>query len=129
MQTVKHAMTPVKMNKWNLPEVDEVTMTTSMPGVFCGGDLAGVSQTTVESVNDGKTAAWYIHKYIQVCTIRIIMTSALIIVDKLCIWNFAKVAEFYTFELNITRTLFSRHKLNISCVNCYITHAILYLHC
>ncbi|KYM98887.1 Dihydropyrimidine dehydrogenase [NADP+] [Cyphomyrmex costatus] len=62
---VKHAMVPVKMNKWNLPEVDETTMMTSVPGVFCGGDLAGTAQTTVESVNDGKTAAWYIHKYIQ----------------------------------------------------------------
>jgi len=68
---VKRAMIPVKMNKWNLPEVDKITMMTSVPGVFCGGDLAGVSQTTVESVNDGKTAAWYIHKYIQVCLVQI----------------------------------------------------------
>ena len=30
-----------------------------------GGDLAGVANTTVESVNDGKTAAMSIHKYIQ----------------------------------------------------------------
>lgn len=66
MKTVKNAMTPIKMNSWNLPEVDENTMMTSVSGVFCGGDLAGVAQTTVESVNDGKTAAWYIHKYIQV---------------------------------------------------------------
>ncbi|XP_011641125.1 dihydropyrimidine dehydrogenase [NADP(+)] [Pogonomyrmex barbatus] len=63
--TVKRAMIPVEINGWNLPEVDETTMMTSVPGVFCGGDLAGVAQTTVESVNDGKTAAWYIHKYIQ----------------------------------------------------------------
>ena len=28
--------------------------------------MAGVAQTTVESVNDGKTASWSIHKYIQV---------------------------------------------------------------
>lgn len=62
---VIRAMAPVKMNKWGLPEVDQVNMTTSVPGVFCGGDLAGVAQTTVESVNDGKTAAWSIHKYIQ----------------------------------------------------------------
>ncbi|EZA58247.1 hypothetical protein DMN91_006467 [Ooceraea biroi] len=62
---VKRAMAPIKMNRWNLPEVDETTMATSVAGVFCGGDLAGVAQTTVESVNDGKTAAWYIHKYIQ----------------------------------------------------------------
>ena len=64
--TVKNALDPVKFNKWGIPEVDNLTMTTSVPGVFCGGDLAGVSQTTVESVNDGKTASWSIHKYIQV---------------------------------------------------------------
>jgi len=68
-ETVKRAMAPVKMNRWNLPEVDEITMMTSVLGVFCGGDLAGIAQTTVESVNDGKTAAWYIHKYIQVCIV------------------------------------------------------------
>ncbi|KZC14706.1 Dihydropyrimidine dehydrogenase [NADP(+)], partial [Dufourea novaeangliae] len=63
--SVMKAMAPVKMNKWNLPAVDAETMSTSVPGVFCGGDLAGIAQTTVESVNDGKTAAWYIHKFIQ----------------------------------------------------------------
>lgn len=41
-------------------------MATSVDGVFAGGDIAGVSETTVESVNDGKTAAWFIHKYLQV---------------------------------------------------------------
>lgn len=56
----------MKLNKWGIPEVELNTMSTSVPGVFCGGDLAGVAQTTVESVNDGKTASWYIHKYIQV---------------------------------------------------------------
>lgn len=59
-------MAPVKLNRWNLPEVDGETLSTSVPGVFCGGDLAGIAHTTVESVNDGKTAAWYIHKFIQV---------------------------------------------------------------
>ncbi|XP_017767317.1 PREDICTED: dihydropyrimidine dehydrogenase [NADP(+)] [Eufriesea mexicana] len=62
---VTRAMVPIKMNKWNLPEVNAETMSCSVPGVFCGGDLAGVAHTTVESVNDGKTAAWYIHKFIQ----------------------------------------------------------------
>lgn len=59
-------MAPIEINKWGLPNVNVDSMSTSEPGVFCGGDLAGVAQTTVESVNDGKTAAWYIHKYIQV---------------------------------------------------------------
>lgn len=30
-----------------------------------GGDIGGVSQTTVESVNDGKQASWHIHRYLQ----------------------------------------------------------------
>ena len=59
-------MEPVKINRWNLPEVNEETMQTSEPWVFCGGDLAGVAQTTVESTNDGKQASWHIHKYLQV---------------------------------------------------------------
>ena len=41
-------------------------MATSEPNVFCGGDLAGVANTTVESVNDGKQAAWYMHMHLQV---------------------------------------------------------------
>ncbi|XP_066584769.1 dihydropyrimidine dehydrogenase [NADP(+)] [Prorops nasuta] len=62
---VRKAMEPIKLNRWNVPEVNDRDTSTSVPGVFCGGDLAGVSQTTVESVNDGKIAAWYMHKYIQ----------------------------------------------------------------
>lgn len=37
-----------------------------MKQIFCGGDLAGAADTTVESVNDGKTAAWNMHCYLQV---------------------------------------------------------------
>lgn len=63
---VKEALSPLKFNRWNLPEVDPETMQTSEPWVFAGGDIVGVANTTVESVNDGKQASWYIHKYIQV---------------------------------------------------------------
>uniref|UniRef100_A0A8P0T156 Dihydropyrimidine dehydrogenase [NADP(+)] n=5 Tax=Canis lupus TaxID=9612 RepID=A0A8P0T156_CANLF len=63
--TVKEALSPLKFNRWNLPEVDPETMQTSEPWVFAGGDIVGVANTTVESVNDGKQASWYIHKYIQ----------------------------------------------------------------
>lgn len=59
------AMQPIKFNQWNLPEVDTDTMQSSEPWVFCGGDIAGVAQTTVESVNDGKQASWHLHKYLQ----------------------------------------------------------------
>ncbi|CAB3224409.1 unnamed protein product [Arctia plantaginis] len=63
---VQDAMDGVKLNRWGLPEVNESTMQSrSNPRVFIGGDLAGVAETTVESVNDGKTAAWYMHCYLQ----------------------------------------------------------------
>lgn len=65
-QVIK-AIAPVKLTKWGTADVNTETMQTNVPGIFCGGDFAGIAQTTVESVNDGKTAAWYMHKYLQVC--------------------------------------------------------------
>lgn len=59
-------MAPVQLDKYGYPVVDLTTMAASEKGVFCGGDLAKLASTTVESVNDGKTAAWHIHRYIQV---------------------------------------------------------------
>lgn len=48
-----------------MPKVNTKTHQTDLPQVFCGGDLAGTANTTVESVNDGKVAAWFIHCYLQ----------------------------------------------------------------
>ncbi|XP_071606925.1 dihydropyrimidine dehydrogenase [NADP(+)] isoform X18 [Heliangelus exortis] len=62
---VREAMAPIKFNRWGLPEVDPETMQTSEPWVFAGGDIGGLANTTVESVNDGKQASWYMHRYIQ----------------------------------------------------------------
>lgn len=72
---VQDALAPVKLNRWGLPEVDATSMTTNLPGVFCGGDVAGVAETTVESVNDGKTAAWNIHKYLQVMHLALVLVN------------------------------------------------------
>jgi dihydropyrimidine dehydrogenase (NADP+) len=63
---VVSALSPIRLNRWQLPDVDAVSMGTSEAWVYAGGDVAGVAQTTVESVNDGKTAAWSMHKYLQV---------------------------------------------------------------
>ncbi|KAG1969356.1 dihydropyrimidine dehydrogenase [NADP(+)], partial [Pimephales promelas] len=62
---VKKALEPVKLSGWGTPTVNYETMQTSEPWVFAGGDIAGLANTTVESVNDGKQASWHIHKYIQ----------------------------------------------------------------
>ena len=60
------ALEPLKLNRWGLPEVDQKTMRTSEGWVFCGGDLGGVAHTTVEAVNDGKQASWFMHQFLQV---------------------------------------------------------------
>ena len=76
-------------------------MRSSEPGVFCGGDVAGVANTTVESTNDGKQAAWHMHKYLQVwvmflsylnaytpiCSLARLSYFLLLIVTHLVQWN------------------------------------------
>lgn len=57
------ALKPIELNERSgVPRIDHQTMMCSVEGVFCGGDLSGITDTTVEAVNDGKTAAWNIHK-------------------------------------------------------------------
>lgn len=64
------ALAPVKLGDGNLPIVNNLTMKTSHNKVWCGGDLAGLAETTVEAVNDGKTAAWFIHCHLEVSKIK-----------------------------------------------------------
>ncbi|KAJ9459881.1 Dihydropyrimidine dehydrogenase [Diplonema papillatum] len=49
--------------EWGKVRVD-AKMRTKTPWVFAGGDCVG-SGLTVEAANDGKTASWYMHEYIQ----------------------------------------------------------------
>ena len=61
------ALKPLQLAETGFAAVDKTTMTArGVPWLFCGGDIAGVSETTVEATNDGKTASWSIHKYLQV---------------------------------------------------------------
>ena len=68
-------MAPVKLTSWNIPEINPETMQTSIPSVFCGGDIGGVAETTVEATNDGKQAAWNIHRYLQVMNSYLLTSS------------------------------------------------------
>eukprot|EP01133_Synstelium_polycarpum_P008440 gene8440-9927_t len=62
---VADACKPLTFNKWGLADIDPLTMASKTEEwLFCGGDLVG-NGTTVEAVNDGKTASWNIHKYLQ----------------------------------------------------------------
>ena len=64
-ESIINALAPLKLNKWGLPEVDEETYGTSEPDVFIGGDLSGFTGMTVEAANDGKNAAWSMHRMLQ----------------------------------------------------------------
>lgn len=60
------ALEPVELDPVShLPKLDPQTMATNVLGVFCGGDLSGITETTVEAVNDGKTAAWNMHNHLK----------------------------------------------------------------
>ncbi|XP_066259662.1 dihydropyrimidine dehydrogenase [NADP(+)] [Euwallacea similis] len=56
---------PLVLNESNLPIINTNTMQSSHKKVWVGGDMGGIAETTVESVNDGKTAAWYMHCALQ----------------------------------------------------------------
>lgn len=63
------AISPLTIKKNGFANVDLEEMSSNdLPDgekwLFCGGDIIG-NGTTVEAVNDGKTASWNIHKFIQ----------------------------------------------------------------
>ena len=64
---VKLALKGLEFDSWgSSPKIDTMTMATSLPDVFCGGDVAGTAETAVEAAADGKIAAWSMHRHLQV---------------------------------------------------------------
>jgi len=62
---VAKALNPLTFRKDGCADINlESGQSKTAPYIFCGGDLIG-NGTTVEAVNDGKTASWNLHKYIQ----------------------------------------------------------------
>jgi heterodisulfide reductase subunit A-like polyferredoxin len=55
----------LKVNRWNLLQVDHVTLATNKPGVFAGGDVVAGAGTLSEAVAAGRRAAESIHRYIS----------------------------------------------------------------
>lgn len=64
-EQIDQAFGEIERNKWGVPKIDADTGGSSEPWLFFGGDITGNANTTVEAVNDGKTASWYMHKYLQ----------------------------------------------------------------
>ncbi|CAN1724197.1 NADPH-Fe(3+) oxidoreductase subunit beta [Hyphomicrobium sp. 1Nfss2.1] len=52
-------------NRWGHITIDEATMTTSLRGVFAGGDCATGAATVVEAVAAGRKGAYAIHAYLN----------------------------------------------------------------
>ncbi|MGH1647197.1 NADPH-dependent glutamate synthase [Enterococcus gilvus] len=53
------------LNKWGYIDADEETCTTSIPGVFAGGDIVTGAATVILAMGAGKIAANEIDQYIQ----------------------------------------------------------------
>eukprot|EP01112_Ceratiomyxa_fruticulosa_P008541 TRINITY_DN2215_c0_g1_i7.p1 TRINITY_DN2215_c0_g1~~TRINITY_DN2215_c0_g1_i7.p1 ORF type:complete len:1034 (-),score=228.67 TRINITY_DN2215_c0_g1_i7:141-3242(-) len=59
------ALSPLTLTKYGYADIDNMTLQSkNVPWLFSGGDLIG-NGTTVEATNDGKTASWAIHRYLQ----------------------------------------------------------------
>eukprot|EP01104_Vermistella_antarctica_P004115 TRINITY_DN14629_c0_g1_i1.p1 TRINITY_DN14629_c0_g1~~TRINITY_DN14629_c0_g1_i1.p1 ORF type:complete len:1024 (-),score=347.23 TRINITY_DN14629_c0_g1_i1:63-3080(-) len=61
---VRESCSPLSFNEWGEVKLTEDLQSVDAPWVFAGGDIAG-NGTTVEATNDGKHAAWTMHKYLQ----------------------------------------------------------------
>jgi heterodisulfide reductase subunit A-like polyferredoxin len=59
------AGSPLEANKWGLLKVDPVTLATSTPGVFAGGDVVAGAGTLSEAVAAGRRAAESIDRYLS----------------------------------------------------------------
>lgn len=53
----------MQFDKWDMPVVDKVTMESTLPGVFFGGDSAWGPQNIIWAVEHGHQAAISIHQY------------------------------------------------------------------
>jgi formate dehydrogenase beta subunit len=60
----------LKMNKWNCFEVDPLTLATSMPGVFAGGDCVTGPSTLIHAMSAGLKASRSIDDLLQHGTTR-----------------------------------------------------------
>lgn len=55
----------IRVNRWDMPEVDEVTFQTSLPTVFVGGDAAWGPTNVITAVAHGHKAAISIDKFLK----------------------------------------------------------------
>ncbi|MGD8505121.1 MAG: FAD-dependent oxidoreductase [Candidatus Bathyarchaeota archaeon] len=55
----------VEVTEWNTIAVDPLTLETSMPGVFAGGDVVSGPASVIEAIAAGKRAAASIHRYLR----------------------------------------------------------------
>jgi len=61
---LQQAMAPLQFSHGLAKIVPSTQQSDAAPWLFAGGDLVG-SAITVEAANDGKTASWAMHKYLQ----------------------------------------------------------------
>ena len=55
----------IETSRWGTIVADPVTMATSKPGVFAGGDIVSGAATVISAMGQGKQAALNMHRYLM----------------------------------------------------------------
>ncbi|MFW9848026.1 MAG: FAD-dependent oxidoreductase [Candidatus Thorarchaeota archaeon] len=55
----------LELTKWGTPQVNPISLSTSVKGVFAGGDLVTAGGLVIDAVSAGREAAESIHRFIQ----------------------------------------------------------------
>jgi len=66
----------IELGEGNVIVVDPLTMETSVPGVFAGGDCVSGPATVIQAIVDGKRAARHVEEYLNKDTPRLTVTQA-----------------------------------------------------
>ncbi|MFW9954272.1 MAG: FAD-dependent oxidoreductase [Candidatus Thorarchaeota archaeon] len=59
----------LSLTKWGTPEINQVTLETSLKGVFAGGDIVTSGGLVIDAVAAGQIAAESIHRYLRGMTL------------------------------------------------------------
>jgi NADPH-dependent 2,4-dienoyl-CoA reductase/sulfur reductase-like enzyme len=64
-QTLEQQLEGLKTTRWNTIEVDEATLQSDIPYVFCAGDAQTGPSLVVDAIGGGRRAARSIHQYVM----------------------------------------------------------------
>ena len=108
------ALDGVDLDKWGCPITNDETQRTSLDGVWCAGDIAGVAQTTVEATNDGKVGKYSKRR----------RSNLAVIFDKIVF-----ICSFFFYRLLLNHSFQTNPNRITNCFELFSLITTLQLHC